>query len=464
VSASAAGDLANVAAIVGGTVVTPDGIREADVLISGERISGIGRADAHAGEQIDATGCYVLPGGVDPHTHLMAQVPLASAAAAAGGTTTALSFTNPDAGQADLDALHDRRAQLDGGGLSPQRPVIDIGLHAMLYDPDHATAADLAAARRAGASAVKVFLAYPELGIMCSPSRLLSLMTEARRHGLLVQVHCENGPMIETLLAGALQAGQRGARVFADTRPSDVEAEAVASALTAASLSGAPCYLVHLSSAAAIDQVRVFRKRLRSPVYAETCLHYLLLDDRDYATAQADRYLVCPPLRSRQDVEELWGAVADGTIDAIGSDHCQTRSAVPAEITGGTPAGYGLGGIGARLPLLLSEGLARGVPIERLVQLAAASPARIFGHYPRKGALAPGSDADIVVFDPAGDAVLGEDAFADGTGASVYAGVRQRGTIRTVLLRGHVIASGGKLTGAPPAGRYLPASPPPAEP
>jgi dihydropyrimidinase len=452
-------DAAAVTAIVGGTVMTPEGPREADLLIDGERIAAIGGAAGAAGPRIDATGCYVLPGGVDPHAHLMAQVPLATAAAAQGGTTTALSFTNPDPGEADIDALLARRAELDGGGA-----VVDVGLHAMLYDPEHTTPADLAAARAAGARAIKVFMAYPELGIMCSPSRLLELMTEARKHDLLVQVHCENGPMIETLVAEAVHAGRRGARVFADTRPPEVEAEAVASALTAAALSGAPCYLVHLSSAAAIDQVRLFRKRVSSPVYAETCLHYLLLDNRPYATAQASRFLVCPPLRARDDVEELWRAVADGTIDAVGSDHCQTRSAVPAELTdggagpdGAAEASYGLAGIGARLPMLLSEGLARGVPLGRLVQLAAAGPAEIFGHYPRKGALAPGSDADVVVYDPAGETVLSEDAWADGTGASVYAGQRQRGAIRAVLLRGRLVAEAGELTAAPPAGRYLPA-------
>jgi dihydropyrimidinase len=460
----------NVTAVVGGTVVTPDGPRRADVLISGGRVAGLteagpaeaGGAEAGAGDsqQIDAAGCYVLPGGVDPHCHLMAQVRLATAAAALGGTTTALSFTNPDPGQGDLDCLLSRRSEITGGGA-----VVDVGLHAMLYDPEHAGPADLAAARRAGAAAIKVFLAYPELGIMCTPRRLFELMADARQAGLLVQVHCESGPLIEALVARAVRAdaaragsGDRGARLFCDTRPPEVEEEAVASALAAASLADAPCYLVHLSSAGAIDQVRLARKRHRPPVFAEVCLHHLLLDDQRYAGADAGRYLVAPPLRAAGHADALWEAVADGTVDAVGSDHCQTRSAVTGALAvPGETCSYGIAGIGARLPLLLSEGLARGIPILRLIRLLSENPARIFGHYPRKGAIAPGSDADIVVFDPAGETVVGADDFQDGTGPSVYAGQPRRGSIRAVLLRGELIAAHGSLAQRRHRGRYLPA-------
>ncbi len=423
------------AAVTGGTVVTPDGFRRADVLISDGKIAAIAEAGSAADPGLNAADCYVLPGGVDPHCHLMSQVGLATAAAARGGTTTALSFTNPEPGQGDLESLIRRREELGRGDAA-----IDVGLHAMLYDPSRATLEDLVAARRAGAAAVKVFLAYPELGIMFSTRRLHRLMSDARRAGLLVQVHCENGPLIEELVDGAVRAGRRGEHVFADTRPPEVEEEAVARTLAVASLTGATCYLVHLSTAGALDQVRLARRRDRPQVFAEICLHHLLLDDTRHHGPDAGRFLVCPPLRSRDHVEALWEAVADGTVDAIGSDHCQT----------------GIAGIGARLPLLLSEGLRRGLPVGRLVQLASANPARAFGHYPRKGALAPGSDADIVVFDPAGETVLGDDAFDDGTGRSVYAGLRARGCVRAVLLRGRLIVSDGML--APNrCGRYLPA-------
>lgn len=443
---------ATVTAVTGGTVVTPGGVRKADVLIGDGKIAAIAAPGSASGPAVDASGCYVLPGGVDPHCHLMSQVALATAAAARGGTTTALSFTNPEPGQGDLESLLRRRKQLDSGDAA-----VDVGLHAMLYDPGRATLADLVEARRAGAAAVKVFLAYPELGIMFSTRRLHRLMSDAREAGLVVQVHCENGPLIEELTGGAVRAGRRGEHVFADTRPPEVEEEAVARTLAVASLTGATCYLVHLSTAGALDQVRLARGRGRPELFAEVCLHHLLLDASRYDGADAGRFLVCPPLRARNHVEALWAGVADGTVDGIGSDHCQTRSLVLDDIAApGARYEYGIAGIGARLPLLLSEGLRRGLPLERLVRLASENPARAFGHYPRKGALAPGSDADVVVFDPGGETVVREEAFDDGTGASVYAGLRARGRVRAVLLRGRLIASDGEL--APRRhGRYLPA-------
>ena len=222
-----------ISAVTGGTVITPGGPARADVLIDGATIAAIGDHGDPGGQRLDASGCYVLPGGVDPHCHLMPGVHQATAAAACGGTTTVLSFTGPAAGERDLDALLRNRGELERGGA-----VTDIGLHAAIYDPEHIGHDDLAAVKRAGAAAIKIFLAYPELGIMCSTRRLYELMSAARELGLLVQVHCENAPLIEVLVEEAVAAGARGARVFADTRPPEVEEEAVARTLAAASLAG----------------------------------------------------------------------------------------------------------------------------------------------------------------------------------------------------------------------------------
>ena len=479
-----------ISAVTGGTVITPGGAARADVLIDGGTIAAIGDHGDPGGQRLDASGCYVLPGGVDPHCHLMPGVHPATSAAARGGTTTVLTFTGPAAGERDLDALLRNRGELERGGA-----VSDIGLHAAIYDPEHISPDDLAAVKRAGAAAIKIFLAYPELGIMCSTRRLYELMCAARELGLLVQVHCENAPLIDALVAEALhaeapQAGTRpagapaggagatgvgaagaagggadgepghpGARIFADTRPPEVEEEAVARTLAAASLADAACYLVHLSSAGSVEQVRLARRRGQRGVFAEVCTHHLLLDDTRYARADAERYLVCPPLRDRSDVEALWEGLADGTIDTVGSDHCQVKSFTTGPLAeAGHHYTYGLAGAGPRLPLLLSAAVARGLPIERVARLAAENPARAFGHYPAKGALAPGSDADIVIFDPDGEAVLSDDGFGDGTGDSVYAGMTVRGRIRAVLLRGQLIVSGGALVDDRRHGRYLPAA------
>jgi dihydropyrimidinase len=236
-----------------------------------------------------------------------------------------------------------------------------------------------------------------------------------------------------------------------------VEEEAVASTLAAASLAGAPCYLVHLSTAGALEQVRLARRRGQPPVFAETCLHHLLLDERCYNGDEAARYLVAPPLRARRDVEALWEGLADGTIDTVGSDHCQARTFTAGRLAAaGHSYAYGLAGIGPRLPLLLSAAIARDLPSGRIVQLAAENAARAFGHYPRKGALLAGSDADIVIFDPDGKTVLPGDGLGDGTADSVYAGQTASGSIRDVLLRGQLIVSGGELVDQHPGGQFLP--------
>ena len=445
-------------AVVGGTVVTPDGARRADLLIRDGRIAAVGsRRDGWPGvdREIDSSGCYVLPGGVDPHCHLMAAPGPATLAAARGGTTTVLSFTSPASGEGTADCLLRSR-----GELERDRPSVDVGLHAAIYDPDRVSAADLVAVRRAGAGAVKIFLAYAELGIMCTTRAMFEIMSAAAKANLLVQVHCENGPLIEALEAKVL-AGRAysQARVFADTRPSEVEEEAVARAIATARLAGAACYLVHLSTAGAVDQVRTARLRGGPPVLAEACAHHLLLDDTRYGRADWQRYLVMPPLRAPSDVEALWAALKDGTIDTVGSDHCQVKTRTAGQVAAaGHDVAYGLAGVGPRYPLLLSAAIGAGLPFTLVTRLAAENPARAFGHYPRKGALLPGSDADIVIFDPAGETTLPDDGFGDGTGDSVYTGTAVRGQIRDVMLRGRLVVSNGVLVDQDPAGRYRPAT------
>lgn len=450
--------LVNDLVVAGGTVVTPYGTTRADVLVRDGTIVSVADHQDRAGwgevdREVDATNCYVLPGGVDPHCHLMAAPGPATAAAARGGTTTALSFTSPTDGEGSVECLSRSRAELE---RSP--PVIDVGLHAAIYDPEDVRDADLATISQAGAAGVKIFLAYRDLGIMCSTARMYEIMSAAAKAGLLVQVHCENGPLIEAIekrvLAGA---GFRGAAwIFADTRPAEVEGEAVARVLATAKLAGAVCYLVHLSSADAVDQVRMARRRSGPAALAEVCVHHLLLDDSCYGRADWQRYLVMPPLRAPGHVQALWAAIEDGTIDTVGSDHCQAQTRTAGQVAAaGHDLAYGLAGIGPRYPLLLSAAIGHGLPLATVTRLAAENPARAFGHYPRKGALLPGSDADIVIFDPRGETTLPGDGLGDGTGDSVYAGTVIRGTIRDVMLRGRVIVSNGALVDHEPEGRYL---------
>jgi dihydropyrimidinase len=439
-------------AVTGGTVVLAGGALPADVIIEDGRIAALakpGTARAGAGA-LDATGCLVLPGGVDPHCHIMADVAAATRAAALGGTTTVLSFTNPGPGEEAGECFLRCRSEVTGG-----RPAVDVGLHAVLYRPDEV--ADLAALRNAGVSGIKVFLAYSELGIMWSTRGLFELMTTAARHGQVVGVHCEDGELIDGLAAAAVTAGHTGVPVFAQTHPPGAEAAAVARVLETAHITGAVCYLVHLSCAEALDQVRLARRRDSPDLRAEVCLHHLLLDDRCYLRDDAERYLVCPPLRPPGHPEALWQALADGTLDMVGSDHCQERSRTIGEFApDGRGYRYGIAGVGARLPLLLSRGLARGLPVERLAEVGCANPARAFGHYPRKGVIAPGSDADLLIWDPRGQSVIAADSFDDGTGDSVYVGEPLNGWVRDVLLRGRALVRQGRFVAG--GGTYLPSS------
>ena len=438
-------------AVTGGTVVTPVGPLPADVVIEDGRIAALGRPGPVPAtpDRLDATGCLVLPGGVDPHCHVMTDVAAATRGAALGGTTTLLSFTSPGPGEGTVECVLRHREELTGG-----RAAVDVGLHAMLYQPDEVPG--LAALRDAGVSGIKVFLAYSELGIMWSARGLLELMAAAARHGQVVQVHCEEGELIDGLAAAAVAAGRTGVRVFAETRPPGAEAASVARVLETAHITGARSYLVHLSCAGALDQVRLARRRGAPPLHAEVCLHHLLLDDRCYRRDDAERYLVCPPLRPPGHQEALWQALADGTLDTVGSDHCQERSRTIGEFApDGRGYRYGMAGIGARFPLLLSRGLARGLPVERLAEVACANPARAFGHYPRKGVIAPGSDADLMIWDPDGETIITAETFDDGTGDSIYTGERLAGRVRDVLLGGRALVRQGRFVGTGTTGTYL---------
>jgi dihydropyrimidinase len=441
-------------AVTGGSVVTPAGPLPADLVIREGKIVALAEAGAApaGAARLDATGCFVLPGGVDPHCHVMADVAAATRAAALGGTTTVLSFTNPRPGEGAVECFLRRRGELADG-----EPAVDVGLHAMLCRPDQVVAADLEALRAAGVSGIKVFLAYPELGIMWSTRGLFELMTAAARVGQVVQVHCEEGPLIEGLVAAAVAGGRRGVKLFAQTRPPGAEAAAVSLALETAGLTGATCYLTHLSCSQALDLVRLARRRGSPAVHAEACLHHLLLDDRCYQRDDAERYLVAPPLRPPGHPEALWRGLSDRTLDTVGSDHCQERSRTVGELApDGRGYSYGIAGVGARFPLLLSRGLARGLPIERLAEVASANPARAFGHYPRKGALAPGSDADVLIWDPGAETTIAAATFDDGTGDSVYTGERLSGRVREVLLGGRVLVRQARFAEADPGGTYLP--------
>ena len=450
--------------IRGGVVVTPAGSVQADVVVRSGVIAEL-RAPTGAGAlsgkptTIDATGCLVLPGGVDPHCHAMAGLEQATQAAALGGTTTLLSFTNPEPGEGGLECFQRRVGEVGRGA-----PRVDVGLHAMLNVPDRVSSAELAALECAGVSGLKVFLAYPELGIMWSTRGLLELLEAAGPMGMRVQVHCEEGEIIDGLVEEAIRERRTSPATFAETRPPGAEASAVERVAELVALTGALGYVTHVSAARTVEVLRgALRRNWASrweaaPLLAEACLHHLLLDASRHRGAGGERFLVAPPLRELDDVAALRAALRDGIVATVGSDHAQEPArTLPGLSADGKGYRYGLAGVGPRFPLLLSEGPRWGLSPERIVALACANPARAFGHFPRKGTLLPGADADVAVWDPSASGPLTTDTFPDGTGDSVYDGRRLSGRFRDILVRGRAVVRDGGLVDREAPGLFLPA-------
>jgi dihydropyrimidinase len=435
--------------IRGGLVVTPAGVQKTNIEVSGERVLGLSSGGGREADDIDAEGCYVLPGGVDPHTHLLADIASATRSAAFGGTTTAVCFSSPRRAESAPAAVIRGRGQIE------KLAAMDVALNAIVGDPDRVTTKDLQRLRSIGVRGVKLFLAFPEQGLMASDGCLYEVMRTAVRLGLLTRVHCENGSVIEALIAENLARGRRESGYFARSRPPEVEEEAIARTLAIAGLAGVPVYITHLTTAGGITLIRAARAR-GQVAHAEVCLHHLLLDAGRYRGKSAKRFLVAPPLRPKEQVEALWSAVADGTVDTIGSDHAQSRYEPLAKKRGDfTSLRYGLAGIELRLPLLLSEGLRRKLPIQRLADLAATRPAQLLGLFPRKGAISAGADADLVVWDPRPEWKVKASALHDGVGDSPYSGMAVRGAIRFVFLRGTLLVADGRWAGPAAPGRYL---------
>jgi dihydropyrimidinase len=376
--------------VCGGLVVGADGARYADVVVDAGRIAAV--EEPSAGGAVDASGCIVLPGGVDPHAHPLSDIRRATIAALRGGTTTVLAFTAPRA--------HERPAEAWRRAAEELLPLAAVGvrLHPSIWEPDRLARADLEELRALGATSVKLFLAYGELGMQASDETLRGTLEAARHLGLLTMVHCEDGDAIDVRVREQIAAGRIGVDGFVAARPPEVEQEAVGRVLEAARQADAPVYLVHLSTARSLDLVREARRRGQT-VWAEVCTHHLVLDESRYERDDAQRWLEAPPLRSHDDVEALWAGVLDGTVDTIGSDHAQVPYRPPFDTHDFRSAPYGIAGVGERVPVVLSEGRRRGLPWQRLSSLLAAAPAAAFG-VTGKGVIAAGADADLVLWRP----------------------------------------------------------------
>ncbi|CAN5600803.1 dihydropyrimidinase [soil metagenome] len=445
----------------GGTIITADGRREADVLVEGEQITAVEARlpDSTDARELDARGLLVLPGVVDVHTHTRlasAEQPdrffQDSVAAAFGGTTTFLAFNNPGTGSPRTGSLvedvHGWRVATDGDS------AVDYALSLVITPDEPDAVTEVAAVIEAGVPTFKAFMIY-DFGV--PDATLDGLLRAACRHGGMLEVHCEDRAALEANTARLLAEGRTAPRHHADSRPPVVEADGTRRAIAMAEQAGAPLYVVHLSCAAALDEVRAGRAR-GVEVFAETCPHYLALDDSRYELPdeQCACYVISPPLRPPADRDALWTGLTDGSLALVATDHVPDRQAVEKQtwresfdrISNGGP------GIETMLSVVYSEGVARGrITVERMVDLLSTTPARLFG-LGSKGAIDVGRDADIVIFDPGERRTLTARELHHSSDYTPFEGMAVTGGVLSVLVRGELVVRDGHFVGRRGHGRF----------
>ena len=450
--------------IQNGTIVNADSTIQADLLIEGATIKEIraGIPATAADKVVDATGLLLLPGGIDAHTHL--DMPFGGTnsaddfltgtrAAAIGGTTTIVDFAIQARGTKMRTALDTWWKKAEG------KACIDYGLHMIVTDLPDAGLEDMDDLVREGVASFKLFMAYPNV-LMVDDATIFKAMRQTAKNGALICMHAENGSVIDVIVQQALAEGKTAPIYHALTRPTQAEAEAVHRAIAMAEMAGVPVYIVHLSSEDALNQVREARDR-GLPAFAETCPQYLLLSLEDNMVDkgwEGAKYVFTPPLRERRNQSKLWDGLRKDNLQVVSTDHCPFCFADQKSLGKDdfTKIPNGGPGIENRLQLLHHHGVGQGnFSINRFVELVSTAPARIFGMYPQKGVLAPGSDADIVLWDAAAEHTISAATHHMRVDYSMFEGFQVRGNARDVYSRGELIVSGGNFIGKPGRGNYL---------
>jgi dihydropyrimidinase len=449
--------------IQNGTVVTHERRAPADVLIDGGRIAEVaaGLPATSADRVIDARGMLVLPGGIDVHTHL--DMPFGGTvsaddfetgtrAAAFGGTTTLIDFAIQAKGMRMRDALDIWWKKAEG------RAAIDYGLHMIVTDLPDAGLEDLDAMVAEGVASFKLFMAYPGV-LMVDDATIFKAMSRTGDNGALICMHAENGSVIDVIVRRALAEGKTAPVYHALTRPATAEAEAVHRAIAMAEIAGCPVYIVHLSSEDALNQVREARDR-GLPAFAETCPQYLLLSVEELARPgfEGAKFVFTPPLREKHHQGALWEGLKNDHLQIVSTDHCPFCFADQKSLGKDdfTKIPNGGPGIENRLQLVYHHGVNAGkLTVNRFVEVVSTTPARIFGLYPRKGTIAAGSDADIVIWDPEAEHMISAATHHMRVDYSMFEGWKVKGNARTVLSRGEVIVDQGRWLGRAGRGAYL---------
>jgi dihydropyrimidinase len=449
--------------IKNGRIVTAVDDYHADLLIVDGTIAEIARniTDSDA-EVLDARGRMVLPGGVDPHTHLESfsgrtttsdDFLTGSRAAAVGGTTTLIDFAKQGKGDMLTQVYDTWQAKARG------RTCIDYAFHLIVVEVDQARLEEIPWIIAQGVTSAKMYMAYRGR-LMVDDGTIFRTMQVFKQHGGLVALHAENGDVIDVLIQQAIASGHTAPKYHAKTRPPIAEAEAVFRAICIAEIAECPVYFVHMSSRQAVEHLQRARDR-GLPVFAETCPHYLLLDESlyDQPGFEGGKYVLTPPLRTVEHQEALWTGVRSGDIAVISTDHCPycfaDQKALGKDDFSKIPNGGP--GIENRLSLIYNAGVHGGrINNNKFVDLIATQPAKIFGLFPRKGTIAVGSDGDVVIFDPHGELEISAATHMMNIDYNMYEGMRVRGTADEVLLRGKPIVRERKYVGQPGDGQYIP--------
>ena len=449
--------------IKAGTVVTATETTKADVVIEDEKVAAIGTGiPVQADVEIDATDRYVMPGGVDVHTHM--DLPFGGSfcsddfetgtiAAAFGGTTTIVDFAVQDYGEG-------LRQGLDRWFEKAKRATTDYGFHMIVREVNDQVLKEMDELVGEGVTSFKLFMAYPGV-FMLDDASIFKAMRQAAASGALIMMHAENGGPIDVLVRQFLDEGKTAPVNHGLTRPSVMEGEAVHRAFKLSELAGAPAYIVHLSSRDALNAVREARDRGQA-AYAETCPQYLYLslDDLGRPGFEGAKFVCSPPLRTADHQEDLWKGLQGNDLQIVSTDHA------PFNYVGQKDMGKddfskipnGLPSVEDRFTLLF-EGVGNGhIGLNRFVEVVATAPAKMFGLYPRKGTIAPGSDADIVVFDPNAEREISATTHHMNVDYSPYEGRKVRGLPEVVLQRGNVLVKDGQFHGRSGDGKFQPRS------
>jgi dihydropyrimidinase len=449
--------------IKNGTVVTAADTFAADVEVDGEHIVRLGQGLDVRGPDariIDATGKYVLPGGVDPHTHLDSPSQdtvtaddylTGTIAAACGGTTSLINFCFQQKGRG-LNQILDHFAERAHG-----KAAIDYGFHGMINDLTPSVFDEIASLPERGVTSIKLFMAYRGAN-MVDDRTLARTMRESKRNGVLVMVHAENGDAADLLQQQLLSEGHTAPRYHAPSRPPRVEAEATARAGALAEVLDAPVYIVHVSCREAVEEIERARARGVN-IMAETCTHYLYFDERDLDRPgfEGAKWVYTPPPRGPDQPPQMWRAIAGRSLGVVASDHCPFNFHGQKDLGASdfTKIPNGAPGIEERL-MFTYQGVNDGrLTLNRFVDLVSTTPARIFGLHPRKGTIAIGSDADLVIWNPSAELTMTKSELHENVDYTLYEGKRIRGLPETVTLRGEVIVENRQFVGQPGQGRFL---------